>query len=157
MAEAQAAAQYTIPSPETALASDASITHVWLGVEAPGGKEMLPDHAQATVALAYGSGVQVTFVPWVYGIDVPPFSQRANAQSYEIAASQDPSLSVVTVAGVPARILPTSGDGGPGSIEFNLGTSNEDALTIVVMGRLDTPSLQDVAASIISQRNASHV
>jgi hypothetical protein len=112
---------------------------------------MPPTTDQATVALAYESGIQVTFVPWVYGVSVQPFSQEANAKSYEIAASQDEGYTTGTIAGIPVRVTAYSEDLGPGSVEFNLGTSNADAQTIAVIGNSGQADLESVAASIIKR------
>lgn len=156
LAEAESGLGYELYTPDTATTSDESLVHAWVGMEAPGGEDMLPKDPQAMVALAYSSGIQVTYVPWVYGVDVPDFSQDANAESYKIVASQDDSYSTGTVAGIPVRITAYDKQLGPGSVEFNLGTSNADAQTIAVIGNVSEQELEDVAASIIQKWSADH-
>lgn len=156
LADAESGLGYKLYTPETTTASNSSLEHAWVGTELPGGKDMLPTTDQATVALAYSSGVQVTYVPWVYGVNVPPFSQESNAESYKIAASQDDSYSTGTIDGVPVRITAFDKLAGPGSIEFNLGTSNADAQTIAVIGNLSKRELEEVASSIIEQWSTDH-
>jgi hypothetical protein len=56
-----------------------------------------------------------------------------------------------TALGIPVRVSSYSADSGPGSVEFNLGTSNADALTIVVLGQTDIAELEGVAGSIIAR------
>ncbi len=155
LADAQAEAGYELFRPDAALASDASLSHVWVGTEEPGGEDMLPNYPQTKVALAYSSGIQVTVVPWVYGVNVPPFSQKSNAESYEIAASQHGYYSTLTIEGIPV-LTEAAGDTGSGWIEFNLGTENADALTIAVIGNRDASDLESVAESIIKQWIADH-
>jgi len=156
LAEAESDLGYKLYTPDTTAASDASLIHAWVGTEDPGGEDMLPTEPQATVALAYSSGIQVTYVPWVYGVKVPAFSQGSAAESYKIAASQDDSYSTATVAGVPVLLTAYDKQAGPGSVAFNLGSSNEDAQTIAVIGKLSAPELEDVARSIIQQWSADH-
>ena len=138
------------------MASDPSLTQVWIGIEAPAPEDMLPKVQQTMLAFAYESGVQVRIVPWVYGVDAPPFSQQLNARSYEIAASQHEYLSASAIEGLPVLIESDGKRAGPSSIEFNLGTENADALTIAVIGNYESTELLPVAASIISQWAADH-
>jgi hypothetical protein len=156
LADAQSGLGYKLYAPEAAAASDDSLQHAWVGTEPPGGKDMLPTADQATVALAYDSGIQVTYVPWVYGVNVPAFSQESNEKSYEVAASQDDSYSTGAVGGIPVRITAYDKDLGPGSVEFNIGTSNADAQTIAVIGNVSVPELESVALSIIKLWSADH-
>jgi hypothetical protein len=149
---AQTESGYAIYVPSTNLASDSSLSHVWMGTEPPGGVSMLPATAQTTVALSYSTGVQVTIVPWVYGVDAPAFSQTSNEQAYKLAASQLPTLSVDYLDGVPVRLMSyESGADSPGWVEFNIGTSNADALDITVLGKLSSTDLESVSRSIIDQ------
>lgn len=155
LAQAESEIAYKLYLPDTATASDSSLTHVWIGSEPPGGEDMLPTTPQATVALAYSAGLQVTVVPWVYGVKAPPISQEDAAKSYEIAVSQDEGYSTGTIDGIPVLVYPHD-KSGPGSVEFNLGTANSDALTIAVIGNMDTADLETVAESIIAQWGADH-
>jgi len=149
LSTARSEAGYPLYTPNTSLASDTDITHVWLGTEAAGGQYMLPDHPQTSVAITYSSGIQVIFTPWVYGVDAPPFSQARNERSYEIAATQDDYISVAEIDSIPVRIESSTSGPAPSSVEFNLGTRNADALTVVVIGRADIDALSDVSSSII--------
>lgn len=156
LAEAESGLGYRLYTPDTLAASNASLIHAWVETEDPGGEDMLPTTPQATVALAYSSGIQVTYVPWVYGVKAPAFSQDFNAKSYEVAASQHKTYSTATVAGVPVLLTAYDEQAVPGSVEFNLGSSNADAQTIAVIGNLSVPELEDVARSIIQQWSADH-
>jgi len=152
LSAAQSESGYPIYAPSSNLTSDSSLSHVWMGTEPPGGDSMLPTYAQTTVALSYSSGVQVTFIPWVYGVDAPTFSQTSNEQAYKLAASQLSTISVDSLDGTPVRMMAyESGAESPGWVEFNLGTSNADALDITVLGKLNSSDLESVSRSIIDQ------
>ena len=115
---------------------------------------MLPTRSQSTVGLSYTSGIVVTYVPWVYGPNAPVFSYIQQAASYrQASASSDPSISEATLLGVPVETTTQDylGQGNPGSVEFQLGSSNSTAVTVVVYGRYDLTSLETVSSSIISQ------
>jgi hypothetical protein len=116
---------------------------------------MLPDHAQTSVALAYASGIVVTYVPWQYGKDAPTFSQTQSATHYEQMVDQTPSgaMTFQRIGGIPSLAIEQNfgGQENPGSIDFQLGTENSNAVTLTVFGRRSATDLETVAASIASQ------
>lgn len=164
--QAQTRAGYPLYLPDVQLASDAALAHVWVGTESVPGPPMLPETPPTTVAASYSSGVVVSFVPWVYGVDAPPFSEQQVLSHYQQMVSQDASdpsssigMSTDIISGVPVLVIPQdiensanpTGEHNPGSIEFQLGTANSNAITVRVQSRLSTSDLESVASSIISQ------
>jgi hypothetical protein len=137
-----------------ALASDDSVSHVWLGTQ-EAGEGMLPKQDQREVAISYSSGVVVSYIPWQYGPSAPPFSEGQVARHDKAAEAHSPRglMTASSIRGVPALILATNFEGqdNPGSIELHLGTSNEDAVEVVVYGRYPSVDLMNVAASIVEQ------
>ncbi len=157
--EAQALAQATseIDLPALPVAADSSLTHAWW-ISIPPTDGLLPTVPRTSVAFAYQSGVQIIYDPWQYGATAT-FSQTQNRAYFQVQSSQLPGIiSVDTVAGIPVGVIPSNagGAGGPGSIEFELGTQPSDAVQITVLGRLSTAELEAVAASIIGTWEAAH-
>ncbi len=63
---------------------------------------------------------------------------------------QGAKQSTDTIDGVPVLLTDTS-DGGPGDVYFNIGTANDNAVEITVVGRYQPSDLEPVAQSIIDQ------
>jgi hypothetical protein len=152
--QARSRAGYPVYAPNVPLASDEILAYTWVGTEAPDA-ELLPNRELTTIALSYSSGLLVTYIPWQYGPAAPPFSQAQNAAYYEATTSQTPSGMMQTdlIEGIPVRVIFRNfrGQDNPGSVKFELGTSNEDAITVTVQGRHSTSDLESVASSIIAQ------
>src|SRR5205085_375806 len=87
--QAGPAAGFTIYRPDIALASDQSLSHVWLGNE-PASEGMLPKGDQTSVGLSYRSGIVVRYVPWQHGTDAPPFSESQAEAHFKSAESDAP-------------------------------------------------------------------
>ena len=157
-AQAQSAASFPIYAPQTSPADDHTLTHAWIGVEAGGGG-MLPRHDLTEVALSYASGIQITYVPWQYGPKAPPFSEEQAAAHYRQVASEGPAgtFTVVTIDGIPALVAQENLEAtdNPWGIDLQLGSANDNAVTVHIRGRHDPAELEVVAGSIISQWKAA--
>ena len=161
LANIAGSAGYAVPLPNVSLASAANVQNSWLGAEAPT-QGLLPASPRPAVAVGYASGVLVTIVPWQYGPNAPAFSQVQALASYQLAAKDPGSsqiqMTVGSVSGIPVREIPTNvgGQGNPASVEFQLGNSSADAMTVTVLGRQPLSSLEGVASSIIGSWQASN-
>lgn len=157
LSQAEAQAGPPVYTPNVPLASDGSVSHVWVATVDPS-DGMLPTYPRTAIGIAYSSGIQVMFVPNQYTPNAAPFSQAQAAASYqELAAeisSQTPGgMTTGTIQGIPVQIIPqdVQGQGNPGSVHFALGTSNLDSQGVTVLGRFGTADLEAVASSIIAQ------
>jgi hypothetical protein len=119
--------------------------------------------ARTTAALAYSSGIEVTFTSYDYSPpDAPSFSQGELARAYrQLAAEAGGGMFQDSVLGIPVRVILTNIDGerNPGSVSFALGTTNdkvEMVEVIWVIGRYSTADLESVASSIIAQWEQVH-
>jgi len=153
-AQAQAAADLPIYAPQTTLAEDGTLSHAWIGVD-PETPPMLPHHDVTKVALSYESGIQITFVPWQYGPNAPPFSEEQVAEHYRQVAGEAPAgvFTATTIDGIPAlegreNVEATNN---PWWVELQLGSTNANAVTVRIVGRRSVADLATVAESIISQ------
>ncbi len=111
-----------------------------------------------TAALAYTSGIEVTFTSHPYhGPDAPPFSQASAAANYRrLAAQAGDGMFVDSILGIPVRVIAQNIRGGPGSVYFALGTTDENVVLVSVIGWYSTAELEGVAASIIVQWKQAH-
>lgn len=153
-------AQEALP-PGLLLPSDSALagtaTDVWLGVQ-PASEGLLPKRDLPAVAVSYSTGVQVEYVPWQYGPSAPPLSGSAGEEHFAAIVGQLPEGSgkVTEIKGVPAMIVEPIVDGAPTTVEFAVGTLNQEAVEIVLTGRVSDSQLVEVAGGIIDgwqQRN----
>lgn len=156
-AEAQAAADFPIYAPQTALAEDGTLTHVWISV--PAEPRGTPPYHLTEVALSYGSGIQITFQPWQYGPKAAPFSEEQVAEAFRQMANEMPAgtATVATIDGIPA--LEVHGNlevtDNPWSLEMHLGSKNANAVEMTIRGRRSPAELETVAESIVAQWKAA--
>jgi hypothetical protein len=153
LTHATSSASYPIYLPNVPAAQNSSVARVWQGSTGTS-DGLLPAAPRSIVAVAYTSGIQIVIVPNQYTPGADPFSQAAAAASYQqLSVETNGEVTVDKVLGIPVRVIAANylGQGNPGSVYFALGTTNDDAVVISVLGRTSTSSLEAVAASMISQ------
>jgi hypothetical protein len=150
--------------PSVSVASDATLTHAWVGSVSPA-QGMLPKEEVIQVAFSYSSGVVVTYRPWQYGAHAAPFSEAQIAQymrDHVVAEQAQGSKNYFdAVRGIPVIVSPQDcpqdpPGGGPGDLDFHLGTALSNAVEVMVIGRLPSADLEAVAASVIAKWQAAN-
>ena len=122
------AVPFAISRPSTAIASDASIAHVWVRDMPPGETE---------VAIEYQSGIMATLLPTRADTEAG-FSDVAKSFGY-------PGVVVEKVGDRTSLIIPENIDGqNLGSIAFVI-----SGVEVVIYGHYDTETLKTVARSVV--------
>lgn len=133
LASAVKTVPFAVHSPSSTLASDSSITHVWV-------QDLPTDDGTRDVEMAiqYRSGIVVT---------IQPASPKTESNYGSVASQLDlPGVSVGTLSGRLSLVIPSGvdGAGNPGSVAFVV-----DGVEVVVYGSgFSTEDLKSVASSV---------
>ena len=126
------AVPFAISRPSTAIASDASIAHVWVE-DMPTGEQT----GETEVAIEYQSGIMATLLPTRADTEAG-FSDVAKSFGY-------PGVVVEKVGDRTSLIIPENIDGqNLGSIAFVI-----SGVEVVIYGHYDTETLKTVARSVV--------
>ncbi|MBI4261773.1 MAG: hypothetical protein HY658_14555 [Actinobacteria bacterium] len=132
---ALAASDFPIYRPSGSVASDRSLSRVWLRTG-----------ATAEVYLEYESGIVVTVVP---ASDAQPTRAHAGAQIDDGVPGR-----IVEIGGIEAFLVPPSAEGDLGSVRMFVGAA---LVTVIGNGALPETTLIDVADSVVQSRTSMAV